>query len=272
MVDDLRSKLWLTELRRRIWRARQVREFRAVEDHETRRLAAGSLRVPEADVAVVIPTYRREDLVAHAVESVLAQSHDDLAVLVVADGPPTPTTLPDDERLSVVALERNVGVVGVVRNVGIRLTRSRSIAFLDDDNTWSTDHLATVLTALDDGADLAYTAVDRVLPDGRHFDQLFETFDRAQLRHRNYVDISSLAVRRAPDVLFSRLPRRPGQAPGEDWELLWRLSRRRRVVGVAKPTVRYLVNPDSYFWQGFTDHAERIISSRAPDPDGSGPT
>ena len=41
--------------------------------------------------------------------------------------------------------------------------------------------------------------------------------------------------------------------PGEDWELVWRLSRRKRISHVSETTVTYLVNPDSYYMRWETD-------------------
>ncbi|MCZ9339840.1 glycosyltransferase family 2 protein, partial [Streptomyces sp. TRM76130] len=108
---------------------------RRIEDAETRRLAADLPAPPTALVATVIATHRRPEALRAAVRSALAQTVRDQVVIVVDDGAGLPG-LPDDPRLSAVSLSRNTGVAGVVRNVGIRLTRSRYVAFLDDDNLW----------------------------------------------------------------------------------------------------------------------------------------
>ncbi len=55
---------------------------------------------------------------------------------------------PITPRLRAVSLSRNTAVLGLVRNVGIRLTDSDFIAFLDDDNQWKPNHLHTAITAL----------------------------------------------------------------------------------------------------------------------------
>lgn len=215
------------------------------ERDEVQRLSA-EVAVPAARVATVVATFRRPDPLVRAVRSALAQTVEDHVVVVVDDGGGLPD-LPDDERLVAVSLSVNTGRPGLVRNVGIALSSSTHLAFLDDDNTWHPHHLATALGALDHGADLVYTGVERVRPDGTTLDVLSRPFDRRALALTPYVDTSSIVVRRGPGVRFSRLARSSPTIPGEDWELVWRLSRRLRVRHVPETTVTYLVNPASYF-------------------------
>jgi glycosyltransferase involved in cell wall biosynthesis len=215
---------------------------------EVRRLRP-TVVVPQALVTTVVPTYRRPESLARAVRSALDQTVRDHVVVVVDDGAGLPP-LPDDDRLVAVSLARNTGRAGVVRNVGIALSRSTYLAFLDDDNEWRPHHLATALDALTgaaDPVDLVYTGVERVRPDGTTLDVLARPFARRTLRESCFVDTNSIVVRRGRGVRFSRLPRSGPNLPGEDWELVWRLSRRLRVRNVPETTVTYLVNPESYF-------------------------
>jgi glycosyltransferase involved in cell wall biosynthesis len=230
-----------------------------VERREVARLRAlvGPRR---ARVVTVIPTWNRPELLARAVESALAQDVADHAVVVVHDGPGL-RGAPDDPRVVAVELSRHVGHSGLVRNVGLGVVDSEVAAFLDDDNTWRRDHLSLALAALDD-ADLAYTALERVLPDGRVMDVLSVPWDRALMRERSFVDTNAIVVRRGPGVRFSRIRRRRGVKPPVDWEFVWRTSRRRRVVHVPEATVRYTVNPGSYFhrWDALDDAGPRAGS------------
>lgn len=227
---------------------------RRAERSEVERLGA-TVVVPPALVATIIPTYGRPESLVRAVRSALAQTVVDQVVVVVDDGGGLPP-LPADGRLVAVSLNHNTGRVGVVRNVGIALSRSTYLAFLDDDNEWRPHHLATALDALSHGADLVYTGVERVHPDGTRLDVLSRPFDRGALDEASFVDTNSIVVRRGRGVWFSRLPRSGENLPGEDWELVWRLSRRRRVMHAPEVTVSYLVNPDSYFMHWETDDAD----------------
>lgn len=216
-----------------------------VERREVSRLRA-ALGPREARVVTVVPTWNRPELLATAVRSALAQDVPDHVVVVVHDGPGL-AGAPDDPRVVAVELSRHVGHSGLVRNVGLGLVDSTYAAFLDDDNTWRPDHLRRTLAELEAGADLVYTALERVLPDGRLMDVLSQPFDRALMRERSFVDTNAIVVRRGRGVRFSRVRRRRGVRPPVDWEFVWRVSRGRRVVHVPEATVRYTVNPGSYF-------------------------
>jgi hypothetical protein len=241
-----RFGLWhLYEFRNRVTRGWRVPRTAMRERAELRRLK-GQISLPRATVAIVIPTYKRLELLAKAVDSVLAQDYGDFVVVIVDDGAGEIPELPADSRLQVAALSRNVGCLGVVRNIGIALTDSTYIAFLDDDNEWTPDHLSTSISALEAGADLTYTTVERRFSDGRLFDVLNHPFDRHALRDEAFVDTNAIVVRRGPGVRFSRMPRTSLTFPKEDWEFVYRVSKGRDVRHVDVTTVRYLINDQSY--------------------------
>lgn len=214
------------------------------ERREVARLRA-TVHVPPALVTTVVPTYRRPESLLQALDSALSQDLEDHAIVVVDDGGGLPE-LPRDDRLVAVSVE-HTGLLGLVRNVGIALSQSPYLAFLDDDNTWRPDHLRRAIAALEAGADVAYCAVERVHPDGTPLDVLSTHFDRRRLAEEAYVDANSLVVRRDRGVRFSRIPRTRATLPKEDWEFVWRLSRRRTTAHVPATTVRYVVNPASYY-------------------------
>ncbi|MFF7969731.1 glycosyltransferase [Streptomyces sp. NPDC007905] len=240
--------LVLFELRNKILLGPSALRLRRLETAETRRHAAAAASMPAALVATVIATHRRPDELRAAVRSALAQTVRDQVVVVVDDGAGLPD-LPADPRLFAVSLTRNTGVAGVVRNVGIRLTRSRYVAFLDDDNLWEPDHLERALAVLEtpDGPDGVYTALRRVLPDGTERDILSVPFDRRRAARESFLDTNAFVARRDGTLRFSRLRRTPEVLPREDWELVHRYSRSHSVRHVPHATVRYLVNPGSFY-------------------------
>ena len=96
----------------------------------------------EPAVSVIIPTYNRWPRVGAAVQSVLAQSCSDLELIVVDDGSTdvTATELAKfASRLRYFYQERRG--VSAARNVGVRQSRGRLIAFLDSDDLWHSDKL-----------------------------------------------------------------------------------------------------------------------------------
>ena len=249
----------LYELRNKIRYGHTVPRVWLFESAEVRRLRATLPASAAPLVTTVIPTYRRPESLPAAVRSVLAQTVSDLRVIVVDDGGGLPE-LPDDPRLVAVSLAHNTAVLGVVRNVGIRLADSEFVAFLDDDNEWEPEHLATALAALRSETPTpdrrgrrrrrlagVYTALRRVLPDGREVDVLSVPFDRQLARNEGFLDANGFVARRSRALRFSRLRRDRGVLPREDWATLYRYSRRHPIEHVPVPTVRYLVNPDTYY-------------------------
>lgn len=237
-------------LRAKMWR--QARRLQRVEDEmvaSIRRQQGGVL--PPSDVVTIIPTYRRPERLALAVDSALAQTVAEQRVVVIDDGGGIDTDLPEDPRLSVIRLPMNTGVAGVVRNIGIRLSCSRLLAFLDDDNLWTPDHLETALSRHNRSPLLTYSALQRVDDTGEPVDVLSTPFDRRRMRNESIADTNVIVVNRSPDVLFSRL-RRGRTDNAEDWELVWRLSRKVPVLHIPHVTVRYTVHAGSYYsaWGG----------------------
>ncbi|MEJ7582523.1 MAG: glycosyltransferase family A protein, partial [Acidimicrobiales bacterium] len=128
------------DLRTRVRHLPGIPSVTAAEQWEVRGAHRAGRASPPALVTTVVPTHGRQAMVAAAVESALGQTVEDHVVLVVADGQPAPA-LKAHARLKVVALSRHRGVPGLVRNVGIRISSSPYLAFLDDDNTWEPNHL-----------------------------------------------------------------------------------------------------------------------------------
>lgn len=271
----------LFEWRNRILKWPSVLGMRRFEDREVRRLR-GDSPLMSAAVAVVIPTYRRPDGLAAAVRSVLDQTWSDLVVVVVDDGGGglEAAALPADPRLRTVSLSANSHVLGLVRNVGMRLTESRYVAYLDDDNTWEPEHLAVAVKALTEAPKLAgvYTALHRVLPDGTDVDVLSVPFDRKRASWDSFLDCNAFVAVRSRALLFSRMPRPIGLLPREDWEMVYRFTRRHPIAHVPVPTVRYLVNPSSFYTEWDKDNTDKRLGDPtnqqtgepAPQPAGEG--
>jgi glycosyltransferase involved in cell wall biosynthesis len=106
-------------------------------------------------VSVVIPVYNGERYVAEAIESVLAQGHRPLEVIVVDDGS-------TDHTAEVVKLfapevrydfQPNSGAAAA-RNRGVGLAQGDFLAFLDADDLWMADKLTRQMAALDNHPEL----------------------------------------------------------------------------------------------------------------------
>jgi hypothetical protein len=254
------------ELKARVGRWRATLRLRLAEEREVWRTRIGAThrRRARATVVTVVPSIGRSSLVP-AVRSALAQTVTDHHVVVVSDGRPLPP-LPEHPRLSVLRLSRGRGVAALVRNVGIRTSSSRFLAFLDDDNTWAPDHLERTLPALEDGADLAYAGVQWIADDGARLGTMAVPFERRRLRDEHFVDTSAMVMRRTRQARFRDVPRFRGDATFEDWELAWRVSRRGRVVHVPAMTARVRVHDGSLFSHAPGDIVDLVALERASAP------
>jgi glycosyltransferase involved in cell wall biosynthesis len=127
-----------------------ILDYDRTDDPRITKIQAGPL------VSVVIPTYKRVDLLRKAVTSVLTQSYKTLEVIIVGDHCPELDSAAFDvspysqePRVRVINLAENHGAGGAEpRNVGINLAAGAWIAYLDDDNTWAKDHVSNLMTTI----------------------------------------------------------------------------------------------------------------------------
>jgi glycosyltransferase involved in cell wall biosynthesis len=94
-------------------------------------------------VSVIIPTYNRCDFVRDAIASVLAQTFQDFELIVVDDGSTdgTEEVVREFPRTRYFSQE-NRGV-SAARNAGVAASHGELIAFLDSDDLWQPQKLAT---------------------------------------------------------------------------------------------------------------------------------
>jgi glycosyltransferase involved in cell wall biosynthesis len=137
-------------------------------------VVSASQRPPATLVSVVIPTRDRPHLLRQALDSVAAQSgHGFRLQVIVADNASQPAvaSIAKDYGAEYVAT-RAVGPAAV-RNAGLRLVRGEYVAFLDDDDAWTPEHLSSHLALLKGDVSLGATISRLTIgdlnarPDGR---------------------------------------------------------------------------------------------------------
>lgn len=101
-------------------------------------------------VSVIIPTYKRSDVLKRAINSVANQTYSNIEILVVDDNEPGSEysclvkEVVDNFKLKnlfLITQDRHINGA-VARNVGIRRARGEFIAFLDDDDLWLPEKIA----------------------------------------------------------------------------------------------------------------------------------
>jgi glycosyltransferase involved in cell wall biosynthesis len=217
-------------------------------------------------VSVIVPTHNRPELLVRAVRSILAQTFQDFEIIVVNDGGvPVDEPLRDLDasgRIHIVSSGRVRGLPGA-RNLGLRIARSKYIAYLDDDDLFYPDHLETLVAALASGeTKVAYTDAERL-----HVKQVGSDlvtvkkdvpysidFDRNLLLERNITPVLCVMHERAclGDVgLFDE-----SMGVLEDWELWLRMSARFPFRHVAKVTCGFSWRSDG---TGMTNERQELF-------------
>lgn len=96
-------------------------------------------------ISVVIPLYNKEKQIAHTLQSVLNQTFQDFEIVIVDDGSTDGSVAEvkkfTDLRIRLIC-QTNAGVAAA-RNRGIEEAKSDLIAFLDADDEWKPEYLAT---------------------------------------------------------------------------------------------------------------------------------
>jgi glycosyltransferase involved in cell wall biosynthesis len=102
----------------------------------------------ELDATVVIPVHDREVALHAALRSVLAQSLRPARIVVVDDGSSDASAAVAEEYPVTLVRHEHARGSGAARNSGIAAADTTWIAFLDSDDVWLPEHLATVAPAL----------------------------------------------------------------------------------------------------------------------------
>lgn len=221
-------------------------------------------------VSVILPVVNRAEVVGRAIDSVLAQTHEDFE-LVVLDGGSTDGTVSRVESYSdhrVRLCEIGDTTLARARNIGAERTTGSVLAFIDSDDVWAPVKLERHVrrfetTGPDVGA--VYSGFRRHI-DGRTNYVPNETLAPREgdlsdhLLDRHLMTPSALSVRRAAfrdvggfDDDLRAL---------EDWDICLRLSRAYRFAFVDEPLVDVYVQSDSMVTQDelMLDGYERLFS------------
>ena len=228
---------------------------------------------------MLLPTYNSARYLPAALDSIFAQTFRDFEVVVVDDGSTDDTAValrPYAERIRY-EFQANRGI-GETRNRALQLARGDLVAFLDSDDVWEPEHLATKVAALDALPEAAgvfgeFRIIDGaarlVTSDGTAMQ--FKVFERESLRIEdafterrtvsvngrptpvyygnvfetlflgNFILPTSLVLRRVAALAVGPFTSLRTQ---EDYEYLLRLTRQHPVGFVPVPQVCYRRHPE----------------------------
>jgi glycosyltransferase involved in cell wall biosynthesis len=137
-------------------------------------------------ISIIIPTFNRSDHLQKALDSVFSQTYTNFEVFVIGDKCPTLDEFvkkypnAKDPRFSYYNLTTNGGPGGhLPRNYALKmLVSSQWIAYLDDDNSWTNNHLEHLVNVIRNDPELEFVFSSMII-DGKEL--LFDIPRRGRL-------------------------------------------------------------------------------------------
>ncbi len=228
-------------------------------------------------VSVVIPAYGHALFLRQTIQSILQQSWQDYEIIVVDDGSPDNSAVVAAEfgRAIRYIHQKNRGMAAA-RNTGIRHASGTIISFLDDDDLWLPDYLATVVPYFQNDPDLAALHTGHQLTSDLEGHDYPKAGTRTVPPHTLYNTLiengffppSSVSVRRSVlDTVGVFDEKLQGYA---DWELWLRICREYKFVGIPDILVKYRLHAGglSSNIKHMTDDRLKALRKHFGPPDG----
>jgi len=205
-------------------------------------------------VSIIIGAYNCEKTIQETVYSVINQTFKDWELIIVDDCSNDHTIEKlkaiDDGRINIIKTNKNSGLPAVARNIGIKISKGEFIAFLDHDDVWSKQKLATqlpyfqspeIIGVASDATLIAETPYYRKVSWGRSKLGYIDYQYKAILAH-NPIITSSLVVRKQALEITGLFDEDKDLFCIEDWELWLRMTRVGSFRILEEPLLSYRVS------------------------------
>ena len=197
VIQDLKDRIASAEVKRIEWERLFTRSFGI----GNRRVAKAEAQFAGPCVSVVLATCNRGRFLPEVIASVQAQSMQSWELKIVDDGSTDDTAAVvapflEDRRISYIPQQQSGP--SAARNRGLRESNAPFVAYIDSDNVWFPEFLATAVDCLvaEPEVDLVYGAL---VTDHHQLNQsqiLWEPYSRERLLRANFIDTNVLVHRR----------------------------------------------------------------------------
>lgn len=209
-------------------------------------------------VSIVLPTYNRADVLPNAIRSVLAQTYEELELIIVddnsADDTPAVVQSFSDRRVRYVRNDPNLKLPRAL-NKGFALARGDCLTWTSDDNLYAEDAIARMVERLQRGdCDLVYA--DYFLcseqgPDGRPLDAHHDRLpDRVQLDKGNHIGACFLYTR---EVYHTIGDYDPDLFLVEDYDYFIRVAQHFRLCHITDPLYYFRRDDNTLYLSRFAE-------------------
>ena len=125
-------------------------------------------------VSIITPMYNSEAYIEETIKSVIDQSYEKWEMLIIDDGSIDNSInivkgyMEGDKRIKLIEKEKNQGAA-IARNIGIKESIGRYIAFLDSDDLWMSTKLEDqIIFMANNKAVLSYSSYEKIDAFGNH--------------------------------------------------------------------------------------------------------
>jgi len=156
--------------------------------------------------SVIIPTYNQCDLLRKAVNSVLTQTYENFEIIVVDNysDDNTKEVVESFENKKIIYKKiHNEGVIGKSRNLGIKMSKGKWVAFLDSDDCWYIERLQKIFNFLSNNDKYEVICTDELIIDkslGKKkiwkYGPFTENFYNNLLQQKSSISTSASVVRK----------------------------------------------------------------------------
>ena len=184
-------------------------------------------------VSIIMPTYNRAGMIAPAIRSALAQTHQNFELIIIDDGSEDDTAAVvagfDDPRITYRPNSRQKGVSGA-RNTGLDLAKGKWAFFLDSDNVWKLNIVELLLRHAASAQTSAGYCAANVHDDNKQTKfVLYEDFDYESCLRENFIDLNCFFMRWVGPFQTFRFDEALRRLV--DWDLILRVAATTRMTG-----------------------------------------
>ncbi len=201
-------------------------------------------------VSVIIPTYNVEKYIETTLKCVLAQTYENIEIIVVDDCSSDGTTeiirnlLSQNEKIKLFVQQDNKGAAEA-RNRGLKEAKGQYVAFLDSDDLWESNKLSVQINDMKSN-DIAfsYTTYDFVDAAGKQIKGPIKI-----QRIAKYKNLLTKTIISTPTVMIDRYKTgdvfMPLRRTGQDYAFWLFLLRKNNAYGICTPLTHVRKRPGS---------------------------